>query len=537
MRQLGGKQMMGILALFTMMTLLACGPAAIPGEDGPTGIRNMAQNSIPDPDPTPDTEPTPDATGHGDSGPVDSDPPAEPLSARNDCYVIGYNLYINPLTDVEDNVWCYRHQAEEYYVRWLATLPNAPSLDSVLGALRDVNQAVARAPDVAEGYTEVLVCLAGKGHPNVNVGLLFPWQDFLIPAEYETRMRGYTDAERSLRRELFALADDCAMGDSAYYHAQGEAWRAEVKRLRSSNSSKVKPLVDAFIVDVLELSGSDPNNALVPFFLTMEGGDINALSSSKANIMPTPTTVPTPAPRAQAQQADQPPLDGVEGCKRLSVFSAASQFQEHSSWCTSELLKALETQCSVLASTDEQLSCADTYLADWQNPMMRIAYRCYAITDQDAALTCFQSDKLTKSFQSFNALYAETLPVISADTSVSAAHAKVLHCLSEQSFTSTPARLLFHWQTTVQYLGDPAAFDTWRNSLSESEYSLMNQLSEPTDACAKRHGLYAAQDAAWLAEIKRLIADEPDKAQPFLEWHLLEVFEAPGIAPFLTFSR
>ena len=59
-------------------------------------------------------------------------------------------------------------------------------------------------------------------------------------------------------------------------------------------------------------------------------------------------------------------------------------------------------------------------------------------------------------------------------------------------------------------------------------------LELPSDQCAKQVGLYEAQDAAWLAEVTKLAREDPAKAQPLLEWGILEILEQPGVAPFLT---
>ena len=55
--------------------------------------------------------------------------------------------------------------------------------------------------------------------------------------------------------------------------------------------------------------------------------------------------------------------------------------------------------------------------------------------------------------------------------------------------------------------------------------------------CGYESGLYEAQDAAWLAELRRLEAEEPDKFRPFVERGVVSILAKPGVAAFLTLRR
>lgn len=55
--------------------------------------------------------------------------------------------------------------------------------------------------------------------------------------------------------------------------------------------------------------------------------------------------------------------------------------------------------------------------------------------------------------------------------------------------------------------------------------------------CGYQTGLYEAQDTAWLAELRRLEAEEPDKFRPFVERGVVSILAKPGAAVFLTLRR
>ena len=160
-----------LLAAF-LVALLACEPAAVPPEAEPGGLTLVPQESGATSTSAPTASPTP------------------PFNQFiNDCYMPWFNMFLSPTDNLEDNIWCYSQQLNQYS-KWLSELPTAPSLESVQEAWLAVQETVEQEPDVAAAYAKVISCLNDIEGLTVEEELLFPWQDFISAADYEAKMRG-----------------------------------------------------------------------------------------------------------------------------------------------------------------------------------------------------------------------------------------------------------------------------------------------------------------------------------------------------------
>ena len=112
-----------------------------------------------------------------------------------------------------------------------------------------------------------------------------------------------------------------------------------------------------------------------------------------------------------------------------------------------------------------------------------------------------------------------------------AAYQKVIECLADRSFENVDPDLLFHWQ---RHTTDIEKAYLWREGLGPQKLAFMKQLEDPSIECAQEAGYDVAQDAAWLAEVRRLVKEEPGRAQVLVDHDLLGALESPGVAAFLT---
>ena len=537
-----------LMAMTTLLcsVMLACGPADVPPE--------QRLNNPPVAEPLAVTEPPlalPEAAAPRvgaqedegsptlDSTPTPTTPPLLTVNQfRSHCSFRGFNMFRRPVDDLEANVWCYGSQLEEY-LQWLTILPGTPSLTEVQQAYTHVQDAVDRDPDVVAGRAKVLSCLAAKGHSGVDADLLFPWQAFTSADAYEATQRALTPAQRTQQIALYVPSDECANTDSAYYYLQGLAWRAELKALKSSDKAKLKSLENAQVVYTVDKPGRYADVLPVPNFLTLSGGRIFRDGAGNAHD-PMPTPYPTSGvARAAADRSEN--LDhpqGLAGCQAYNRFGIPhNDLLKYGVWCTEETGRTLLAECDGVSGTSAQLSCADSYLASWQEQRLRALHRCAVVTDADDAQSCREASSSQDQAKAFGRVYGQVLATVAADADVGEAHADVIQCLEDRSFSGIEGRVLFHWQKVHQYTGDIAAMKVWDKSFTSAEHRLANNLTGPANTCAVDNGLYTAQEAAWLAEVRRLQEEDPDQVQPLIDWGLLAVLERDGVAPFLMFSR
>ncbi len=540
-------RLLSLLAVPLLLAALACGPAAPADQSGgitsPTAQeRPPAQESAATPEGRTGAPPAPQASEPTPIPPptlsIENEPTTPPTPPIGACYSYTINIYLDGggpgPEDLEGMALCYERQLE-HFLEFLEVLPGQPDFTDLQPVWREVQEKAAADPAVIEAQTKVLVCLAEEGYRNVDWGMLFPWQNLYSPKEYRAMLAGYSVAERALQRELAPLADECA-GPSGYYWAQSEAWLAEVRRLVAEEPGKAQILQDTYILRSLE--GLSPEYRGIAHFLTLKLNILRATPGAHY-IEPVPTPFPTVDPNSQSDaplNSDTPHPEGLAGCQNLSIFTSSVDDIKYYFWCSEASGDAVISQCRGIGTTQEERSCAEEYLADWKQYSHRLNFICTAISDTEVGRECFYqaADTSNKSEEEFRRLWPEIQAVEASNPAVAMAHQKVTQCLADKSFRNIDPKLLFQWQKYWAYFGDSTAFTTWLDGFTEKENALMEEIANPLEQCAIQEGFYAAQEAVWLVEVRRLIKEDPDKAQPLLDWKILEILEQPGVAPFLT---
>ncbi len=540
-------RLLALLAVPLSLAALACGPAAPADQSGgvtsPTAQeRPPAQESAATPEGRTGAQPAPQASEPTPIPPptlsIENEPTTPPTPPIGACYSYTINIYLDGggpgPEDLEGMALCYERQLE-HFLEFLEVLPGQPDFTDLQPVWREVQEKAAADPAVIEAQTKVLVCLAEEGYRNVDWGMLFPWQNLYSPKEYRAMLAGYSVAERALQRELAPLADKCA-GPSGYYWAQSEAWLAEVRRLVAEEPGKAQILQDTYIL--MSLEGLSPEYRGIAHFLTLELNILRATPGAHY-IEPVPTPFPTFDPNSQSDaplNSDTPHPEGLAGCQNLSIFTSSPDEFKHYPWCSEEAVKAVRSQCTGIGTTQEERSCADNYLSQWKAYPTRSMHSCVAISDNDLRSQCVEREIVTfvEIRQAGAPVWSEIQTRVDDSPSVTAAYRKVIQCLSQKSFIDVPPKLLFRWQFSPIYFSDVEAIDAWSKGLTAKEKELMEAIAIPSDQCAKQEGLYAAQEAVWLSELKRLVREDPVKAQPLVVSGLVEALEEPGVASFLT---
>ena len=106
----------------------------------------------------------------------------------------------------------------------------------------------------------------------------------------------------------------------------------------------------------------------------------------------------------------------------------------------------------------------------------------------------------------------------------------VITCLEDRGFEKVHPSILFTWQP----LESPTETKARRDQLDQDAKDLQARIEEPSKDCAKEHGLFEAQEAAWAAELRRLDKEEPALVANLIREGLLEELEKPGISPHIS---
>ncbi len=537
---------LSLLAVPLLLAALACGPAAPPMPEGSAELpaaQPPAQESAATPEGRTGAQPAPQASEPTPIPPptlsIENEPTTPPTPPIGACYSYTINIYLDGggpgPEDLEGMALCYERQLE-HFLEFLEVLPGQPDFTDLQPVWREVQEKAAADPAVIEAQTKVLVCLAEEGYRNVDWGMLFPWQNLYSPKEYRAMLAGYSVAERALQRELAPLADKCA-GPSGYYWAQSEAWLAEVRRLVAEEPGKAQILQDTYIL--MSLEGLSPEYRGIAHFLTLELNILRATPGAHY-IEPVPTPFPTFDPNSQSDaplNSDTPHPEGLAGCQNLSIFASDSQeMLSYDGWCLEATSEALVSLCQGVGDSLAEQACADQYLTNWKDYDIQLLLSCTTISKHEARQHCGLQAFITigENRRGVRQVWPELQTAVAGNASVKAAYQKVIRCLADQSFNEINPKLLLYWQGHWTYFGDPAAGKAQLDNFTPEELALAEKVAIPSDQCAKQEGLYAAQDSAWLVEVRRLIKEDPDKAQPLLNWKILEILEQPGVAPFLT---
>ena len=301
-------------------------------------------------------------------------------------------------------------------------------------------------------------------------------------------------------------------------------------------------MVDAYLVDTLERPGRSPYDFTIPHWLTLTGGRVFR-DGAGPNPTPIPTAVPASARVRSTSESPSvsiprrvrigplPHPDGLEACKNIGLFYSPLEATLYGSWCSHETIKDMRSQCTGIGTSEEELACSEAYFADWKDGFTKFVTVCLVYSDQGTGYRCLEEKDLGASFLALGEVWEATRLVVARQPAVTAAHAKVVQCLAGNHFPGVPEDFYYGWQRAPF-----GKVDAWYSGLTEAEKFLLSAVNEPMNECAEISGLYEAQDVAWLAEAQRLVAEEPTRAQPFIDWATLASLEEDGPAPFLFYN-
>ena len=160
------------------------------------------------------------------------------------------------------------------------------------------------------------------------------------------------------------------------------------------------------------------------------------------------------------------------------------------------------------------------------------SFRCSGIDDEDVHREC-----TTASWEDFFgaqetkiAAWERIRVAANQDSNVTDKLDATIACLDGAGFAGVDPDLLFQWQHGLF----PSEYKAREDRLTEAEKDLRERVREPSRDCAHREGLFAAQDAAWAAEIRRLQEAEPEAVYEIVREGLLEALERPGEPTYIT---
>ncbi len=256
---------------------------------------------------------------------------------------------------------------------------------------------------------------------------------------------------------------------------------------------------------------------------------------TKPNPIPS-TPVPTKPPTA-----DQPPAatpfpahpEGLEGCKSVAVFKYEADV-EHQGWCAEQLTQHVRNTCQQEPTEAEQRQCGEDIVQEYRSVLYRYgASRCAGMrSGSSAKLECVHrsSEDLEKGLVSMFEAWDKVRIGGNRDPNVVTAMKDVVTCLEGRGFEDIDQGLLFVWQGAES----PGDMKAGEGQLSVTEKSLAADLLEPSIDCGKQHGLFDAQDVAWVTELRRLDKEEPETVADLIREGLMEALDKPGTAAFLA---
>ena len=247
--------------------------------------------------------------------------------------------------------------------------------------------------------------------------------------------------------------------------------------------------------------------------------------------LPEETPEPTPAPEPTVAQDTAHP-QGIEGCKGV-VMLAGNTDMAHQGWCADQLASHVASSCSSETTTDDQLSCGENVVSGFNSLLFRKAgFQCSAITRLDDRRQCLDesSDQFEASLQELNIAWERSRAAVGQDPKVQKAWEKTQECLKGKGFENVPRELVFGWQE-AKFPDEKRKSDS---ALNDAERKLMERLVKPSGECAVQEGLYAAQEAAWITEIRRLETESPQVVEILVKEGFLTGLDKPGVSFFLN---
>ena len=241
-------------------------------------------------------------------------------------------------------------------------------------------------------------------------------------------------------------------------------------------------------------------------------------------------------PTVNIKQGPLPHPDGLRGCKSLNVLSASTEEMGYYSWCQWTLTNVVLNECRGIETTEDALSCAELALSDVQEILLRhVVVPCVAISNQRDSGKC--SIESIKEHENKNLalrqVWMDVLDAVSATPAVARGKSAFSDCLVERGHKPLTGEWELPWQRNESAQDQMERYRVAPGELRDLRTWALGVVNE----CGYESGLYEAQAAAWLAELRRLEAEEPDKAQPVAERGVISILAEPGVAAFLTLRR
>ena len=257
---------------------------------------------------------------------------------------------------------------------------------------------------------------------------------------------------------------------------------------------------------------------------------------------PSPTTEPTsppatPDPGSLALPPQNTHPDGIVGCRSMNLYQMTFDELSYMDWCQQTLTEDVYTNCQGTGdgTTDDEKACGIQRLGNVQVFVMReYITPCVGITNDDDSNDCIKAtiEYSQTHFQAMLGVYAEILQAVTDDGGVKARALVAAECVSAAGYEPFDTTTPLHWQTMKAPDDEP--FDGRLPPAEERAAKL--ERSRAIDECASDEGLYAAQEEAWIAQIKGMKTSDPDRAERLKQEGIITALEAEGIALFLTFQ-
>ena len=254
-----------------------------------------------------------------------------------------------------------------------------------------------------------------------------------------------------------------------------------------------------------------------------------------------PPEKPTPTPKGQTQEI----MYTFDFCAEVSLLDPSPGIRGNLSdvipQCSDIIGKAIQEQCvtgtTVAETMDEETqACIKRLLdrvKDYQLRRLK-GYDCIGIglrTDDDM-LQCFNAEgERHQRLQSMlRTTTLEILAIVDVSSGVNQAEKRAWICLEASGEKNLAAqdvnlnRLLF-WEEMIT--------EEQHRALGELPQLRLEKIQERAmivDRCAIEAGVYEARLRATLEELHRLVAEEPDKAEPWVEFGRLAALEEFGTA-------
>ena len=245
---------------------------------------------------------------------------------------------------------------------------------------------------------------------------------------------------------------------------------------------------------------------------------------------PRPTREPRPQETRPAPTQEPEHPDRLKGCRDVVLFDGDPTAITHQEWCMEQLIDHVEQECSTQPA-DTQRQCGENIVQEYRGHLFRYGVaKCMGISGD--AEDCFiqSSEDFDKAQTNLFKAWNKVRTTGNQEPKVVQAWAATIVCLADEGFRNVNQDILFPWQN----FDLPEEYLAKEDALTDDDKELRETIVGPSQDCAKQERLFAAQDAAWTAELQRLNEAEPELVADLIREGLLEELEKPGVTIFLS---